>query len=403
MEVIPFRAVRPASDKVHLVATRSYVSYTPAQLRSKLNENPYSFLHIIHPDYSKDKLHSANNLTERFQKVRSRYLQFLNDGILKRDESPNFYVYRQTTGEQQYTGIIGAISIADYNNGKIKKHELTIAKRENTFTHYLDVTGINAEPVLLVNKNSDSLRNILSSITATKPEYHFTTTDKKTHEIWIVNDFESIREIRTEFDQSSALYIADGHHRCSSSANLADKRQKEQRGGGNYDHCLAFILDENEVKIHEFNRIIKDLGNHTAESFLKKLKENFVIEKIDKPITPAIKGKWKMYLDKKWYSVRHNCGSDIPDTEILSQQILAHVLGIHDLRKDKRIEFCEGPKGIDFIRKKVDQNKGGVGFMMPPVTVEELKRTADMSLTMSPKSTWIEPKLRSGLIVYELE
>lgn len=403
MEVIPFRAVRPVSDKVHLVATRSYVSYTPAQLRSKLNENPYSFLHIIHPDYSKDKLHSANNLTERFQKVRSRYLQFLTDGILKRDDSRCFYVYRQTTGEHCYTGIMGAISIADYNNGKIKKHELTIAKRENTFTHYLDVAGINAEPILLFNKNSDSLRKILCAVTTSKPEYHFTTTDKKTHEIWIVDDREFINDITIEFDRSNALYIADGHHRCSSSAQLANKRHKDQGIGGKYDHCLAFILDENEVKIHEFNRVVKDLGNHTAESFLLKLKENFIVDSIDKPITPAIKGDWKMYLDKKWYSVRHHFGSDILDTEVLSQQILANVLGIHDLRKDKRIEFCEGPKGIDFIRKRVDQNKGGVGFMMPPVTVDELKRTADMSLTMSPKSTWIEPKLRSGLIVYELE
>ena len=403
MEVIPFCAVRPANDKVHLVATRSYVSYTPSQLKSKLNENPFSFLHIIHPDDSGDSLHSSKNLTERFKKVRSRYLQFLDEGILKRDPLPCFYVYRQTQEGKSFTGIMGAVSLTDYNQGKIKKHELTLAKRESTFTQYLEATGINAEPVLLVNQNSVRLGEIMGGITASRPEYHFTTTDKKSHEVWIVSDRDIIQNIRNEFVSSGAFYIADGHHRCSSSANLAELKRREKVQDGKWNHCLAFILDENQVKIHEFNRIIKDLGDHTPESFLHILKESFIVEAMDQPLATARKSEWKMYLDHGWYSVRYMHSSVLPDAELLSQKILSKILGIHDLRKDKRIEFCEGPKGLEFIRKKVDQNKGGVGFALPPVTVQDLKSTADKGLTMPPKSTWIEPKLRSGLIVYELE
>lgn len=403
MEVIPFRAVRPASDKVHLVATRSYVSYTPSQLRSKLNENPFSFLHIIHPEYSKGKLHSTKKLSERFQKVRARYLQFLDEGILQRDKTPSYYVYRQTHSKHSFTGIIGAVSIQDYNEGKIKKHELTIAKRESTFTQYLDVTGINAEPVLLFNQNTDTVREILSRIVLTVPEYKFSTTDKKLHEIWLLDDKGEIDQLKIEFGKSDRFYIADGHHRCSSSANLEAKRKTEFGGSGPWNHCLAFILDEAQVKIHEFNRIVNDLGEHTPESFLASLQADFFIEPIINHDTITPERSWKMYLQKSWYRIWPKNMNNVLDTEFLSQNILSKILGIHDLRKDKRIQFSEGPKGIEYIRKKVDKNKGGVGFVMPPLTIQELKRTADMGQTMPPKSTWIEPKLRSGLIVYELE
>ena len=402
MEVIPFCAVRPESDKVHLVATRSYVSYTPSQLRSKLNENPFSFLHIIHPDYSKGKLHSTKKLAERFQKVRARYLQFLDEGILHRDTTPCYYVYRQTHSKHSFTGVIGAVSIQDYNEGKIKKHELTIAKRESTFTQYLDVTGINVEPVLLFNQNTDTVEEILGRTVLTAPVYKFTTTDKKLHEIWRIESKAVIDELKIEFGKSDRFYIADGHHRCSSSANLEAKRKAELGGTGPWNHCLALILDENQVKIHEFNRIVNDLGEHTPESFLASLTSDFFIEPILPHDTKTRERSCKMYLQKSWYRIWPKSINNVLITEFLSQNILSKILGIHDLRKDKRIQFSEGPKGIDYIRKKVDQNKGGVGFVMPPITIQELKRTADLGLAMPPKSTWIEPKLRSGLIVYEL-
>ena len=403
MEVTPFRAVRPANDKVHLVATRSYVSYTTSQLKSKLNENPYSFLHILHPEFSKGKLHLTKNLSERFEKIRSRYLQFLEEGILLRDESPAFYIYRQTQSGQCFTGIIGAISIKDYNQGKIKKHELTLAKRESTFTEYLDITGINAEPVLLVNQNTERIHKLLHQYTGYPATYKFTTTDKKLHEIWMVAEPDVILQFQEEFGKSDAFYIADGHHRCSSSANLSSRRINQLGDVRPWDHCLAFIIDESEVKIHEFNRIVKNLGEHSPESFLESLHHDFFVENIHQDAISSPPQTLRMYLNKRWYSLRHKGNLNLSDTEILSRYILAQHLGIHDLRKDKRIEFCEGPKGVEYIRKKVDQNKGGAGFVVPAVAVQELKRTADMGLTMPPKSTWIEPKLRSGLIVYELE
>ncbi|MFM7726088.1 MAG: DUF1015 family protein, partial [Flavobacteriales bacterium] len=275
----PFTAVRPSRDKVHLVASRSYVSYTALQLRSKLTENPYSFLHIIHPDMTATNLHKTVDLKERFQQVRSKYETFLAEGILIRDSSPCLYIYRQIKAGHAFTGIIGAVSVDDYLNGKIKVHEKTIARREETFVQYLDITKINAEPVLLMARDNSTVDDIIAQKTLERPEYDFTTTNKVHHQFWVLDDAASIEAIASAYAQQEAFYIADGHHRSSSSALLFEKHKASI--ANEHDpmrYCLAYILSEENVRIYEFNRIVKDLNGLSAAAVLERLSVTFEVK-----------------------------------------------------------------------------------------------------------------------------
>jgi uncharacterized protein (DUF1015 family) len=403
LNVTPFRAVRPSRDKAHLVASRSYVSYTPKQLRSKLIENPFSFLHIIHPDMSATKLHKTSDLDARFEQVRKKYDDFLRDEILERDETPSFYLYRQIKNGHPFIGIIGAVAVEDYLNGKIKVHEQTLAKREETFVKYLDITNINAEPVLLMAKNNKSIEDIFIKYTDLRPEYDFTTTNKVRHQLWVISAKTDIDVITQAYAAMDALYIADGHHRSSSSARLFEKRKSVTSTGKEpWNHCLAYILDERNVRIYEFNRVVKDLNSMSKEAFLQALSQSFYVNEAPNYYKPGVKGEFSMYLQKQWYSLNLKNQSGQLDAQVLSDLVLKPLLGILDLRKDKRISFMEGPRGMEGLKHAVDKNKDGVAFGLYPVAIEELKQIADNGLSMPPKSTWVEPKLRSGLVVYEL-
>jgi len=398
----PFPAVRPTRDKVHLVASRSYVSYTTLQLRSKLTENPYSFLHIIHPDMTATNLHKTVDLGERFKQVRGKYDEFLAEGILKRDEQPSLYIYRQIKAGHAFTGIIGAVSVDDYVNGKIKIHEKTIAKREETFVQYLDITKINAEPVLLMANDSKTIDDIIAQKTLERPEYDFTTTNKVHHQFWVLDDVGSIEAITDAYAQQDAFYIADGHHRSSSSALLFSKhKQSISSENDPMRYCLAYILSEENVRIYEFNRIVKDLNGLSASEVLERLKIAFELSHVSSSFHPHRKGEMGLYLDGNWYKLNLKEASDVLDVQLLTDLVLEPIFGISDLRKDKRISFMEGPKGLEALSQTIDKQGTGAAFTLFAPTVEDIKRIADAGQTMPPKSTWVEPKLRSGLVVYE--
>ncbi len=403
ISVKPFKAVRPVRDKVHLVASRSYVSYTAKQLRVKLTENPFSFLNIIHPDMSATKLHKTADLDSRFAQVRNKYEQFLNLEILAKDEFPSFYIYRQIKNGHLFTGIIAAVAVQDYIDGKIKVHEQTLSKREETFVKYLEITNINAEPVLLMARHNKDIEDILIHYTDQRPEIDFSSTLNVRHQLWLVNSSEDVSKIENAYAQTDALYIADGHHRSSSSAKLFEKRSKSSSTGNEpWNHCLAYILDETNVRVYEYNRIVKDLNGMSDQDLLKALSHSFYINEAPSKYRPEGKGEFSMYLHKKWYALNLKHASQTLDAQLLSDLVLAPILGIHDLRKDKRISFLEGPRGMEGLKSAVDKNKGGVAFGLFPVTIEQLKKIADAGQSMPPKSTWVEPKLRSGLVVYEL-
>lgn len=404
----PFKAIRPTRDKAQLVSTRPLAAYRKHILRAKLDENPYTFLHIIHPEGDKEH-HSRANSVERFEAVRDRFNDFMQEGILIQDNEPGFYVYRQTKSGHAFTGVIAGASIDEYYADRIKKHEATITSRESMFTNYLKLTGFNAEPVLLAHAHSEELDQILHEITKERPEYEFSTTDMIKHELWLVQGTQ-VSHIQRLFQGIDALYIADGHHRSASSARLKETLSKD--GGKhfpNHDFFLAYLIDEQKLEIIEFNRLVKHLNGHTTESFLKALEANFDIEAIKKIRQPAQEHEIICLIKKKVFSLTVKPQLlETPDVvknldaQILTDQILTPILGITDLKTSKDIEFVPGTKGLKYIQEQVKKDVFEAAFILFPVSMSEVKAVADEGRIMPPKSTWVEPKMRSGLTIYKI-
>ena len=409
-KIIPFKAVRPTRDKVSLVASRSYQSYTHEQLESRLRDNPFSFLHIINPGYKFDKIISGK---ERYQLVKNRYLEFKEASIFKQDQKPCYYVYKIIDREgQEFNGLIAAASVLDYKNNVIKKHEDTISSKEITFKNYLKTVGFNAEPVLLTYPKNKSIEQIISKSQKERAEFEFTTTYRDTHYLWLINESEDLNEIEIAFKNIDTLYIADGHHRSASSQLLCEdlkQENKNHQGDENYNYFMSFLICEDELKIHEFNRLVKDLNGLSKEEFLIKLDTVFRIEnRGELPYKPSKQHHFSMYLDGEFYSLylrrtdfEFKTALDTLDAQILYKTILKPILGIIDLRNDDRIDYLSGKKDMVYLKSKVDSNEFKVGFGMLPATIEQMKQIADEGLKMPPKSTYIEPKLRSGVAIYE--
>lgn len=408
-KILPFRAVRPTRDKAGLVASRPYQDYSHGELRAQLEYNPYSFLHIINPGY---KFQQEISGEKRFQMVRNRYLEFREDKIFKQDDSASFYIYEIHTRSNRFRGIIAAASVEDYETNVIKKHEDTIALREQMFKDYLQVVGFNTEPVLLTYPDSEVLQNLLQEITKTKADYEFSTHNKETHCLWRVYEEEKLKKIKAEFEQMPTLYIADGHHRSASSCLLAREAREanpDHQGNEPYNYFLSFLIPESELKVHEFSRLIKDLNGLSKQEFLIQLDEWFRIENRGTEVySPSKKHHFNMYLDGEFYSLylrktNYEFTDSLSrlDPYILYEKLLKPVLKIEDLRNDSRISYIHGKNDLIELKSAVDSGEYAVGFGMLPLTVEEIKQVADEGLIMPPKSTYIEPKLRSGLTIYE--
>lgn len=406
----PFKAIRPAKDKVAFVASRSYQEYSRKELNAVLAFNPFSFLHIINPGYKYSKNVSGQ---ERYKLVHSRYLKFLEDNILLKDARDSFYLYQIEKDDFLCCGLFCGTSISDYQNDVIKKHEATLQGREELFANYLKTVEFNAEPVLMTYKDKPSIAEIIKKEKVKEPEYDFTTRDKVGHKLWVISEKKVIARLKAEFEKSNALYIADGHHRSASSnlfAENAKSANAEHSGKEPYNYFMSYLIPESEIKIYEFNRKIKDLNGLSKEEFLIKLDEFYRIENKGNILyKPTKKHHFSMYLDgefyllylrKKVYSFSDSL-SEL-DTQILFKTILEPILGIHDLRKDKRIAYGYGKYNVVKMKDEIDKGKFKVGFNMVPVTIDEIKAIADAGLVMPPKSTYIEPKLRSGIAIYEL-
>jgi uncharacterized protein (DUF1015 family) len=407
--VKPFKAVRPSRDKVALVSSKSYEAYTPAQLGAKLDFNPYTFLHIVNPDY---KFLQEVSTERRFQLVHSRYKDFKRNNIFVKDHIPAFYIYERTDANHTFCGIIGATSIADYLNGHVKKHEGTIYKREQLFEKYLKIIGFNAEPVLLTFKDDETLTEIIDQQKKERPEYEFATTDKNLHKLWLVIDEEINQKIINAFAKIKALYIADGHHRTASSALLAKdlaSENKNHNGTEDYNYFMSYLIPESQLHISEFNRFVKDLNGLSVAEFLEKLSVSFTIKNRGQQVYfPDKKHHFSMYLNGEFYSLylkedRYkftDCLSKL-DAEILYRTVLNPILEIKNLTNNDRIGHSDNKKDIVSIKTKVDLGLYTVGFSLKPVSIKEMKEIADANLKMPPKTTYIQPKLRSGLTMYE--
>lgn len=406
-KIKPFKAIRPTRDKVHLVATRPVYTYRKPILKAKLEENPYTFIRIINPEYN-EIVKTKPNSRERFLHVRQQFDLFREAEILMQDKEEHLYLYRQSKDDHAFTGIIAGASIEEYNKDLIKKHEATLTSREEMFTNYLDLVGFNAEPVLLSYPKNDRLHTMYEKVMRDRPEYEFSTTDRIKHELWIVNK-EDEKEIHALFGQIPVTYIADGHHRSASSARLAEMYNEKGVTTQNHNFFLAFFMDESRMNILEFNRLVKSLKGMASQDLLQRLEENFRVEKLTEAQKPAREHEIVMNLRGDWYKLSCKTGIikeehpvDCLDAEILTQYILDPLLGIKDLKTDSNIEFVSGNLGIEAISDAIQNQKAELGFILYPITMEQVKRVADARLIMPPKSTWVEPKLRSGLTIYSI-
>ncbi|GAA0871661.1 DUF1015 domain-containing protein [Gangjinia marincola] len=375
-----------------------------------MKANPFSFLHILNPGY---KYHKRISGKKRFGLVKNRYEEFKEDGYFFQDQKPCYYVHKIVDRNGQvFCGIIAAASAKDYENDVIKKHEDTIAAREELFKDYLLTVGFNAEAVLLTYPDNANISIIIEKKMGERAEYEFTTTFKDTHLLWVIDQKQDLEAIQHEFEAMDAIYIADGHHRSSSSYLLTQERHKQNdshTGDEAYNFFMSYIIPESHLKIHEFFRLITDLNGLSKEEFLIALDEHFRIENRETTeYVPSKKHHFNMYLDGEFYSLylrkaqyTFENALDQLDAQILYKTVLAPILGIQDLRNSDRIDYVEGKKGAAYIKGLVDEKKYAVGFGMLPVTVEELKQVADQGLKMPPKSTYIEPKLRSAITIYE--
>jgi len=408
--VKPFKAVRPTRAIVGLVAARPYQSYTVDERESRMDYNPYSFLHIVNPGYKYAQEVTGN---ERYKLVKNRYLEFKEDGVFVQDEKPSFYVYKIVNRHgQEFNGIIATTSAEDYERDVIKKHEDTIAKREQTFKTYLQTVGFNAEPVLLTYPDNALLAQIIKDVQKGHAEFEFTMTYRDTHYLWKIDDEKILKTIEDEFRNMETIYIADGHHRSSSSYLLyKDEKEKNTNHNGteSYNFFMSYLIPESDLVIHEFNRLIKDLNGLTKEEFLIKLDENYRITNRGKiPYSPSKPHHFSMYLDGEFYSLylrkanyQFNNALDQLDAHLLYKTILQPLLGIEDLRNDNRIEYVNGQHEMITIKSSVDSGDYKVGFGMCPATVGAMKQIAEEGLKMPPKSTYILPKLRSAITIYE--
>jgi uncharacterized protein (DUF1015 family) len=411
-KIIPFKAVRPTPDKVALVTCRNYDDYSSAELAAWLSFNPYSFLHVIHPAY----MYSQKiTLDKRFKGVAHKYQDFKADGVFMQEEKAIFFLYEIQTKTQAFTGIVAGTSIDDYKNNVIKKHEDTLQYRVEYFKDYLHQTGFNTEPVLITYPDNATLNAWIAEKKKSEPVYNYSTTNKEKHQLWKIDSDTEIQWLTQQFESIPELYIADGHHRSASAELLYD--EDKHLGNQNLNYFMSFLIAESNVKIYEYNRIIRDLNGYSKSDFLEKLAEHFIIKDKEQELwKPQSKFEFGMYLDGSFYALfyKQTNSSELSfraqsrdilenlDAQILYDKVLQPLLGIEDLRNDERIEYIPGKQSVATIKELVDEGEFEVGFMLYPSDISEIKALADNNLIMPPKSTYIEPKFRSGLMVYEL-
>ena len=411
-KISPFKGFRAPRNMVHLVASRSYISYSSAGLKHKLTTNPYSFINIINPEFGEKKKTKANT-GKRFQHVKEKFDEFIAKKIFIQDEQECFYLYRQNFLGHEYTGIIAGTSIDDYQNGVIKKHEHTIIKRELIFKNYLELTDFNAEPVVMTYPDDKPIAKLYEKYTQTRPEYDFMSANSATHEFWVINNKKDIELIIKEFEGFDSLYIADGHHRSASSNLLGQElriRNPHHTGKEKYNFLMTYLIPESQLHIMEFNRLITDLNGLTDDEFLAEVSDYFIVHPLEvKTFKPKSYNQIGMYMEGKWYALDAKVGMfdenhpvERLDVSILTNNLLDPILGIKDLRSDPRVQFAGGMQSVEDLVKLVDRKKFKAAFILSPVTIDQLKAVADNHQYMPPKSTWVEPKIRSGLVLYKI-
>ena len=412
-KIKPFYGVRPASDKILDVASPPYDVLNSAEARVQVKDRPNSFLHVVKPEVD---LPEDINLysDEVYKKGRKNLYRMLNEGVLIQDDKPCFYLYRLIMGNVDQIGLVAGASIEDYENGIIKKHEHTRAVKEADRIKHVDTLNANTGPVFLTYRACKDINEIVEEIIKENPLYNIETEDGIKHIFWKIDQQNDIEKILNIFSEIDFLYVADGHHRSASGTKVGQMRREanpNHTGEEEYNFFLSVIFPDNQLYIMDYNRVVKDLNGDSIEDFLEKIAEKFdvKISSTTEGYSPNKLHNFGMYFDGKWYDLTAKEGTfneDDPvrslDVAILQDNLLNPILGIGDPRKDKRIDFVGGIRGLQELSRRVDEGEA-VAFSMFPTSIEQLMAIADADEVMPPKSTWFEPKLRSGMITHLLD
>lgn len=409
----PFRGIRPPQSLVEKVESYPYDVLSSEEARKSAEGNEMSFYHINMPEINFPEGVAFDD-PRVYDEANKQFRKFIENGWLVQDENENYYLYAQSMGEKTQYGIVVAASAADYHNGLIKRHELTRREKEEDRMKHVIVTDINAGPAFFAYPDDEVLNKLIARYAITKPEYDFTAPeDGFRHRLWVISDKDDIDTITKEFAKMPSLYIADGHHRSAAAARVAQEKAKadpNHTGKEEYNYFMAVCFPASQLTILDYNRVIKDLNGMASEEFLKALEKNFVVVKKGKEdYRPQYLHEFSMYLDGEWYSLTARSGTyddndpiGCLDVDISSRLILDELMGIKDLRSDKRVDFVGGLRGLKELRRRVDSGEMRWALALYPVSMKQIMNIADSGKIMPPKATWFEPKLRSGLVVHKL-
>ena len=400
----PFSGLRPAEGRAEEVVAPPYDVLSSDEARQRAAGRPWSFLHISKPEIDLPE-GTDPHAAEVYAKAAENLQRMLQEGILARDERPFYYVYRLVMGEHSQIGLVAAASVADYNTNRIRKHEFTRPDKEDDRVR--QITALNAQtgPVLLAYESDAGIDAMLADVARGRPDVDLVADDGIGHTLWVVRDSSLIDEITSVFDGMNALYIADGHHRSAAASRVA----ASHAGVESAAYFLTVIFPHRQMQILDYNRVVRDLGNLSVEEFLARVVVDFTVSPATGAVQPDEPGVFGMYLAGQWYrlEIHAHCIPDDPvgrlDVSLLANRLLAPVLGIEDPRRDKRIDFIGGIRGLAELARRVDSGDMKVAFSMYPTSMEDLMAVADAGEVMPPKSTWFEPKLADGLVSHVLD
>lgn len=412
-KIKPFKGIRPPKQYVEEVESRPYDVLDSEEARVEAGDNEKSLYHIIKPEIDFE-LGTSEYDPRVYEKAAENFKKFQDKGWLVQDDKDNYYIYAQTmNGKTQY-GLVVCAFVDDYLNGVIKKHELTRRDKEEDRMKHVRVNNANIEPVFFAYPDNTILNDVIMKYAQTEPEYDFIAPiDGFRHQFWIISDSKDIEVVTEEFAKMPALYIADGHHRSAAAALVGAEKAKQNpnhKGTEEYNYFMAVCFQASQLTILDYNRVVKDLNGLSSEEFLTALSKNFdVVEKGADIYKPDHLHNFSLYLDNKWYSLTAKQGTfddkdpiGVLDVDISSRLILDEILGIKDLRSDKRIDFVGGLRGLEELKRRVDSGEMRMALALYPVTMQQIMDIADSGKIMPPKATWFEPKLRSGLIIHKL-
>ena len=411
--VKPFRGVRPPKEYVAQVASKPYDVLNSEEARTEAVGNEKSLYHIIKPEIDFEPGTDEHD-PKVYEKAVENFRKFQENGWLVQDSKPCYYIYAQTMDGRTQYGFVVAASVDDYMNGRIKKHELTRRDKEEDRMKHVRNNRANVEPVFFTFPDNDSLEQILKQETAKEPTYDFVADDGFGHTFWVIDSDETIAKISSLFADIPNMYIADGHHRSAAAALVGAEMAKNNpnhTGSEEYNYFLAVCFPASHLKVMDYNRVVKDLNGLTTDEFLRRLEDNFVVElKGSEIFKPGRLHEFSLYIDDKWYSLTAKPGTyndadpiGVLDVTISSDLILRDILGITDLRSDKRIDFVGGLRGLGELKRRVDSGEMRMALALYPVTMQQIIDIADSGNIMPPKTTWFEPKLRSGIIIHKLD